>query len=165
MTLSKDTRIQNMAEALTLMLGKLGDRALFREYFERDSPDFADIYPTTWKELTDRHMLIEHPWGTYQLTGHGWLMAVKITGQIESPEFRERLCRLNATLKGYIKGRRQEGLEFFEQVTAKANVPEDGLHNILESRIWESELNRTGAEFDDSKTAVIIPVDFGMEPL
>ncbi len=168
MTLARDERAENCREALVLILHKLGERAIYMEEFEDDDPALAHIYPTTWKELTDRCMVKARPginWCRYELTGHGWLIALKATGQTEASAFKERLGRLNAVLKSFVKGRRQEGFEQVHVVAAKANVPEEWLYNILESRIWEEELNRKGAEFDNSKTMVIIPIDFGMEPL
>jgi hypothetical protein len=168
MTLARDERVRNCQEGLVLMLNKLGERAIYMEEFEDDDPALADIYPTTWKELTDHGLVKARPgirWCRYELTGYGWLMALKATGQTEAPEFRERLGRLNAVLKSFVKGRREEGFEQVHVVAAKATVSEEWLYNILESRIWQEELNRKGAGFDDSKTMVIIPIDFGMEPL
>jgi hypothetical protein len=168
MTLGRDQRAENCREALVLMLQKLGERAVYMEEFEDDDPALAGIYPTTWKELTDRCMVKARPgirWCRYELTGYGWLTAMQATGQSAAPEFRERLGRLNAVLKSFVKGRHQEGFEQVHVVAAKANVSEEWLYNVVESRIWEEELNHKGAEFDDSKTMVIIPIDFGMEPI
>jgi hypothetical protein len=157
-----------MAEALVLMFDRLGEQAIYMDEVLNDEPTFAGIYPTTWQELEDRGFIKARPgiaWCRYQLTGYGWLEAQKLKGLLETPGFEQRLGRLNAVLKGFVKGRRDDGFEQVHVVAAKAQVSEGWLHNILESRFWERELNRVGAEFDDSKTMVIIPIRFGMEQL
>ena len=169
MTISKQKREENMKEALRLLLERLGDRAIYKGEVLDDDPAFTGVYLTTWIDLADGNLVSARPgfgWCRYQLTGDGWLEALKITGQLDTPEFQERFGRLNATLKSFID--RKHGEEGFEQVhvvAAKADISEDWLYNILESRIWEKEQNKTGAQFDDSKTMVIIPIRFNMRLL
>lgn len=168
MTLSRDTRVHKMAEALRIPLDRLGDRPIYMDEVLSDDESVKDIYATTWQELEERGLVKARygiAWCRYQLTGHGWLKALKLKGELETPEFQERLGRLNATLEGFVKGRREEGIEQVHVVAAKAEVSEEWLYNILESRIWQRELKRIGAEFDDSQTMVIIPIRFDMEPL
>ena len=169
MTLSNQARTENMAVALKLLLEHLGDRAIYMGEVLGDDPAFTSIYRTTWEELADQGLVIARPglnWCRYELTGDGWLEALKLTGQLDSPEFQERFGRLNATLKSFIeRNTSQEGFEQVHVVAAKAAVTEAWLYNILESHIWEKEQNRCGARFDDSKTMVTIPIRFNMRLL
>ena len=57
MTLSKQARLDNMEQALRLMLSQLGERPLYQEFFNPDDPAFAGIHNTSWKELEDRSLL------------------------------------------------------------------------------------------------------------
>jgi hypothetical protein len=144
--------------------GLLGDRAIDMDEVLDHDPAFTGIYPTTWEDLADCH-LVSARLGGYHLTGDGWLEALKLTGRLKTPEFQDRFGpfgRLNATLKSFIEGRQEEGFEQVHVVAAKAAVSEEWLYNILESRIWENEQNKTGAQFDESKTMVIIPIRFNM---
>lgn len=165
MTLSKQKREENMKEALKLLLERLEDQAIYMSEVLDDDPAFTGVYRTTWEDMADSHLVTADPgpnWCRYQLTGHGWLKTLKLTGQLDTPEFQERFGRLNATLKNFVDGRDHEGSEQVHVVAIKAAISEGWLYNILESRIWEKEQNRIGAKFDDSKTMVIIPIRFNM---
>ena len=167
MTLSNQNREENMAEALKLLLERLGDRAIYVEFLN-DDPAFTGVYPTTWKDLEDSHLVSSRPgpsWCWYHLTGEGWLEALQFTGALDTVEFQDRFGRLNATLISFTDNRHEKGFKQIHVVAEKAGVTEDWLSNILESRIWENKYNRHGAEFDDSKTSVIIPTRFNMPRL
>jgi hypothetical protein len=130
-----------------------------------DDLTVAHIYPATWQELTDRELVTAREGigcRRYQLTGKGWYEALKLTGQIDTPEFQERFGRLNTVLKCLVNGGKEGGFEQTYIVAAQARIPEPWLFNVLESRIWEHAQRRRGATLDDSKTVVVVPVDFNM---
>lgn len=164
MTISNQTREENMAEALKLLLERLGDRAIYKDEVLNDDPSFTGVYPTTWKDLEDVNLVSARPglnWCHYQLTGEGWLEALRLTGELDTVEFQERFGRLNAALKGFIS-RHQEGFQQVHVVAQQAEVPEDWLYNILKSHMWEQKQNRCGAHLDQSETMVVIPIRFNM---
>ena len=101
-----------------------------------DDLTVAHIYRTTWQELTDRELVTARDGigcCRYQLTGSGWREALKITGQLDAPEFQERFGRLNTVLERLVNGRKEEGSAQTHIVAAQARVPESWLFNMLES--------------------------------
>jgi hypothetical protein len=168
MTVSRDTRMDNLAKALKLMTQEVGENAIFRVVIEADKPEYAGILPTTWKELVDRYMVKDHGWDRYQLTGFGWLKGVQLLGLPEAPEFKRKMSQLAAALKGQVKGRQQEALVDVWAVAKESGVSEDFVWNAIESRLLDSCFRIKGAAFDpcdQNRNYVIIPIDFGMEPL
>jgi len=155
----------NLSQALILLLDRLGERPIYMDEVVNDDLTVAHIRRATWQELTDRELVAARPdigcW-RYRLTGSGWREALKLTGQLDTPEFQKRFGRLNAVLKTFVNGRKEDGFEQTHVVAAQARIPEEWLYNILESRIWEHEERRRGATLDDSKTMVVVPVDFNM---
>jgi hypothetical protein len=99
------------------------------------------------------------------MAGYGWRQALKATGEIETPEFNEKLGRLSAALKAKVKGRRQEALTNAQALAAETGLSEGWIYNVVESRIWTYHLNRVGPEMDASKKCIWVPIDFDMEPL
>ena len=165
MTLSQNYCDANLSEALTLLLDRLGERPIYMDEVVNDDLTVAHIYRTTWQELTDRKLITARTGigcCRYQLTGSGWREALKLTGQLDTPEFQERFGRLNAVLKILVNGRKQGGFAQTHIVAAQARIPEEWLYNILESGLWEHEQCRRGAALDDSKTMVVVPIDFNM---
>jgi hypothetical protein len=152
----------NVSKALTLLLDRLADRPIYTDEVVNDDLTVAHIFPTTWQELADRELVTARDGigcCRYQLTGSGWREALKLTGELDAPEFQERLGRLNAVLKSLVHSRK----ESFAQthiVASEARIPESWLFNILESGIWEHVQRRRGAVMDDSKTLVVVPPDF-----
>src|SRR5213596_2602062 len=140
MTLSQNYCDANLSEALTLLLDRLGERPIYMDEVVNDDLTVAHIYRTTWQELTDRKLITARTGigcCRYQLTGSGWREALKLTGQLDAPEFQERFGRLNAVLKGLVDGRKQEVFAQTQVVAAQARIPEWWFYNVLESRIWE----------------------------
>jgi len=165
MPLSQNSCEANLSKALTLLLDRLGERPIYMDEVVNDDLTAVHIYRTTWRELTDRELVTAHDGigcCRYQLTGSGWREALKLTGQFDTPEFKERFGRLNAVLNSLVNGRKGEGLAETHIVSAQAQIPEAWLYNILESRIWEHEQHRRGATLDDSKTMVVVPIDFNV---
>ena len=152
----------NLANALTLLLNRLGERPLYTDEVVNDDLAVAHIYRTTWQELTDRELVTARDGigcCRYQLTGSGWREALKLSGKLDTPQFQERFGRLNTALMSLVTDRKEGGFAQTHIVAAQAGIPEFWLFNMLESRIWEHE-QRRGAALDDSKTMVVVPVDF-----
>src|SRR3989442_1174878 len=134
MTLSQNYRDANLPEALTLLLDRLGERPIYMDEVVNDDLTVAHIYPTTWQELTDRKLVTARTGigcCRYQLTGSGWREALKLTGQLDTPEFQERFGRLNGVLKILVNGRKEGGFAQTHIVAAQARIPEEWLYNIL----------------------------------
>jgi hypothetical protein len=155
----------NLSEALKLLLDRLGERSIYMDEVVNDNLTVAHIYQATWKELTDRELVkVREDIGCrrYQLTGSGWREALKLSGRLDAPEFREPFERLNAVLENLVNGRNEGSFAQTHIVAEQARIPEPWLCNVLESRIWEYEHRRRSAMLDDSKTLVIVPVDFNL---
>lgn len=168
MTVSRDERLGNLAKALKLMTQEVGENAMRCVFIEANKPEYQDILPTTWKELVDRCMVRDYGWGTYQLTGCGWLEGVLLLGLPETSEFRQKMSRLASTLKDRVKGRQQEALVDVWAVATESGVSEDFVWNAIESQLLDNCFKIKGAAFDpcdQNRNYVIIPIDFGMQPL
>jgi hypothetical protein len=100
MTVSKETRIEQIVECLRRMLARVGDNdSLETTAFDVADPAFADLLRTTWQELLelgivnrDRVMGAER----YLLTHGGWIKALKVTGTLDDPALKERCQILSA---------------------------------------------------------------------
>lgn len=150
------------------MTQEVGDYAIWRVFIEANKPEYQDILPTTWKELVDRYMVKDHGHDMYQLTGYGWLKGVQLQELPETPEFSQKMSRLAATLKDRVKGRQQEVLVDIWAVAKESGLPEDFVWNAIENKLLDRCFQIKGAEFDQydqNRNYVIIPIDFGMEPL
>src|SRR6478752_7695839 len=133
MTLSQN-RSANLSEALTLLLDRLGERPIYMDEVVNDDLEVARVYRTTWQELTDRELVMARAGigcCRYQLTGSGWREALKLTGQLDKPEFQERFERLNGVLKSLVKIGNEEVLERTHRVAVQARIPEAWLYNVL----------------------------------
>jgi hypothetical protein len=157
-----------METVLVAMYRMLDDQPLYTLIVYPDAPEFEGIYNTTWTDLEDRLFLQGFHglnFSHYQLTGYGWLGAITVTGEIETPEFKEKLGRLSSALKAKVKGRGADALTNEQGLAAETGLPEGWIYNVVESEIWKYHLNRVGPKMDDSKTCIWVPIDFGMEPL
>ena len=168
MTVSRDARVDNLAKALKLVTQEVGENPMWLVFIDGKKPEYQDILPTTWKEMVDRHMVKDHGWGTYQLTGYGWLEGVQLLALPETPGFRQKMSGLAATLKRRVKGRQQEALVDVWTVAKESGVTVDFVWNAIESKLLDNCFGMKGASFnpnDQNRHCVIIPIDFGMEPL
>jgi hypothetical protein len=167
MTLSRNDRLENLEYALRLMIERLGNRAMYAEFFDPKDPVFNEIYSTTWNELEQRGFVRAHKTSDsefYEMRGLGWFCAMAVTGRIESPEFNERFGVLSAALKGLVDGRQQKQITTVEALVHQTGLPADWVYNVIKSNIWKHQHNRVGAEFDRFDV-VWVPIDFNMEPL
>jgi len=168
MSLSKDDRLIALAEALTLMLERLGDKTLDTEIFYMNEDPFNRVPKTTWRELeefefTNRCDTIGHP--QCRLTGLGWYNALLVTDRLSNPQFEARLSKLIAALKDSVKGRHEDAYLYTDQLAAASGLSEDFIINTIESRLIDRHFNIKGAEWEYQWKVIRIPLDFGLRPL
>ena len=168
MSLSRETRLQNMDAALVTMYRLLDEHVLLERYFCVSQPEFNEIYPTTWEELEDRRLVAGRHSQTssiYRLTGAGWLRAIAVTGDMETSEFKVRVGCLSAALKALVKGRAQRSVTHHELLCQTTGLPAGWIFNIIESEYWDRFLRRNGARFDHDRRMIWVPGNFGTERL
>lgn len=171
MTLSDASRSEAMEIALTTMLAELRDRAFTGVHFAIASEPFATLPQTTWLEL-EGEMFVEprHSIGNwaYRMTGRGWIAALRLSGQFESDELRDRAVALRSALKDLVKGRALAGVstDLFS-IHAKAGLHINWLQNALDSRlmqhIWPSE--HLDLDLSDGLRHIRVPARFGSRRL
>jgi len=118
MTISPERRKELMREALRLMLLDLGNSHAFDEVahqvVEQDAAvaPFQDIPWTTWEDLEARgYVEAEHVMGAqrFVLTGAGWIAALKVSKQYDTPQHQAQVNTLRRALVDLNKGRPAEG--------------------------------------------------------
>jgi hypothetical protein len=113
MTLSADARKQAIRDALTLMLAAVGDRAFDEAFCDVRRHDvsvapFDGLSWTTWEDLEARsYVRPAHSIGlrTFRLTGAGWIAALKVARQYDTPAQKNRILTLRQALIDANKGR------------------------------------------------------------
>ena len=107
MTVSDARRIENVNEALRILMSELADRALpDYTFMQADSP-FAGVLRTTWDELQLRSWIRPTDSMLYVVTGAGWKTGLKLTGQLND-DFRAISFKLVGALKSKVAGRHDD---------------------------------------------------------
>jgi len=167
-SLSQQARHDDIRRVLELMLAQIGGQAIDRVLFNRDEPPFDEIYPTTWKELAEEY-LIKSLDGVglqlFRLTGHGWYTALEQSNCLSDPTLIEKMSTLSAALKDSVKGRDTEALLYVGTLASQCGLSEDWIFNAIESDLLERHFGRRGAKWADIKNMIVVPIDFGLEPL
>lgn len=168
MSLSKEDRLKALADALTLMLERLGDKALDSEIFYMNEDPFNRVPKTTWRELeeygfTERCDTIGHP--QCRLTGLGWYNALLVTDRLSDPQFNCRLSKLTAALKDAVKGTHEDAYLYTDQLASASGLTEDFVVNAIESRLIDRHFSIQGVEWEHQWKLIRIPLDFGLRPL
>jgi hypothetical protein len=151
MTLSKKQRLDNIEQALRMMAGRLGDRAVYRQSFKPDEPELAGVEETSWKELEARGLIHgTHTFTSdhYQLTGLGWFVAMELDDKCDTPEFQDKFGKLSSKLKSYVKGRREKAVTTVDALVDDVDLSQDFIYNVIKADVWQHKYNRVGAEFD-----------------
>jgi|GEM_PF-5299190 len=164
MTRSREDRVANLALALKLVAEEVGENALYRIDIDINSERYRQIYRTTWKEMLDRGLVEYFFIDTYHLTTVGWRKGVQLLKLNEEATFRQKMSRLAATLKDQVKERREEQYLHVSQAAQMTGLAEDLIWNMLESKLLDYCFNMKGAKLDTDGT-IVIPIDFGQEPL
>jgi len=150
------------------MLDALGDNAFDTTLFDARSGAFGEVLRTTWEDLMHAGCVETVSADIYRLTPKGWLAALEFSGAARSDVFLDRLARVLATMKGYVKGRRELKIVDLQSLAANSGEPEGFIFNIIESRASSSDTSkRRGASWLDNARGrlVEVPVDFNMEPV
>jgi hypothetical protein len=108
MTISPEMRRQNMNLALRKMSERLGEDFFDNGGFADTDPYFSEVLPTAWEELKDEGLVIEvqacmGEHARYMLTGLGWIEAIRLTGKLEDPVFRQQVIDFKTRLKALLK--------------------------------------------------------------
>jgi hypothetical protein len=162
MTIAREERSKNLAVALQTMVDAVGDSALDEVSF--DGARYPSILTTTWDELLSIGLIEALPTGEYVLTGRGWTAGVLSTGRVNVDPFRERLQRLFAELKRFVKGRKETVTIPFRQIIERTGLPDGWVFNVIEGKYMEEISQRRGASWVKPGRLVLIPVSFGIEP-
>jgi len=164
MTISRNDRIADLADALKRMTEDVGEQAVWRVDISTESERYNHINNTTWKELLDRGLVKWFCPGFCQLTTAGWRKGVQLLGWDRGPMLQGKLSKLAATLKDQVKGRHDEAYLYLQQAAQLSGLSEDLICNIVEGRLFEHSFGFKGAKLDTDNT-IVIPIDFGMPPL
>jgi len=164
MTLSREDRIQDLADALRRMTEDVSEQAVWRVDVEIKSERYQHIRNTTWKELIDRGWAKWFTYNTCQLTMVGWRKGIQLLGLDKDPNFRAKLSHLAAVLKDEVKGRHEEVYLDVFHAAERSWLTEDLVYNIIESKLLDYAFTIKGAWLDTDST-IVIPIDFGMPPL
>ena len=152
-----------------MMIEELGNGAIDTTLFDSAGNPFADsILRTTWEELVRQGYVERIGASQYRLTAKGWLAAVQLVGVAESSQYKERLGKLLATMKGHVKGREESKVVELRTLASQCNEPEGWIFNVIDSRASSSiGGGRTGAKWFENERGrlVEIPVDFNLEPI
>jgi hypothetical protein len=141
MSISDEQRRDDKRRILSLIREQLGDRFVWQYGVEPTDPGFTDTLQTTWRELLDDGLLDDklstmgRP--VFRLTASGWLRAVTISEEIDSPDTRDRCRRLAQALKAAVKGRGSHYDEFvsIEAIAASAELTAGWVFNAIKSRL------------------------------
>ncbi|MGA2274436.1 MAG: hypothetical protein ABSH00_12845 [Bryobacteraceae bacterium] len=164
MTKSREDRVANLLLALKLMTEDVGENALYRTDIAVDSERYRQVYGTTWKELLDRGLIEYFCLDTYHLTPTGWGKGVQLLKLNEDATFGQKMSKVAATLKDQVKGRRDEQYLHVSQAAQMTGLAEDLIWNMLESKLLDHCYNMKGAVLG-TDGIIVIPIDFGQEPL
>lgn len=171
MSLSKQDRADNLKLAYRLIMDALGDDAITNVRFELDAAAFAEILPTTWKEL-DRHGFIDTGHSTFGkrafcLTGYGWSEACKQLRLLT--EWRPQIIALRAAIKDCLKGRHSDAMVQLEEIAYRSGLSQSWVKNAIESDLLMMVFpsDHMCLEWLDppARRMVKIPSDFGLEML
>src|ERR1017187_8848436 len=144
MTVSRDDRVVDLADALRKMAEHVGENAVWRVDISIEDERYRDVLATTWKELLDRGLIKSFSHNRYQLTTIGWRKGVQLLELDKEPAFRGKLSSLAATLKDQVKGRREEAYLDIFHAAQLSGLTEDLVCNVIESRLLDHCFNMKG---------------------
>jgi hypothetical protein len=172
MSVSDDARREDKKRTLVTMFREVGDNRAWQVHFEAGEPSVVQTLQTTWRELLDERLIDDKPSSMgqvrYRLTYYGWLRALIVSGEVDTPEVRERCARLAQALKRVVKGRKSHYDEFtsVNAIAADANVPEGWVVNAIESKLlgvvfrddkWDAQM--------DGRNMIRVSPTFGLNHL
>jgi hypothetical protein len=168
MSLSNADRLVNIQDTLRIALIHLGDNAISAKWLDESDQAFANVFPTTWKHLTDTWHAIErhtHTSRSYELTGLGWRKALEVSGELERPEFKERLGKLCAAFKDTLKDRQNPAFPMLREFAEQTGIPWQFIFNVIESGVIEYCFKQRGVGWYKRGAVIRIPIDVGLDLL
>lgn len=150
MSLSDAARREDRKRTLITMFREVGDHRAWEVYFNAGEAIVAETFQTTWRELLDERLVTDKPsvmgQARYSLTYVGWLRALIISGEVDTPAIRDQCSRLAKALKRVVKGRKSHYDEFasVNAIAADAGLPEGWVVNAIHSKLL-------GVVFPDDK--------------
>ncbi len=168
MTLSNQEREANIDFAFRLLIPAINEKAISRTFLDPAAEPFGEILSTTWKELCDQGWAEEcelYGQQRYRLTGKGWVEGLWRTGAGRDRKLLDRLGRLSAKLKRYVKGRGTDVTVELAKLARDVQLPEGWVFNAVESNAFEILQERRGVTWKEQGLLVRIPLNFGTELL
>ena len=169
MTIPKDEQNRNEELALRLMLQELPeDRSYDCVWFDGDKEPFLTVYSTTWKGLTRSDLVKEWTFNRYQLTGLGWIFALRLSEEFDSQEFKKKAGKLRAALRAALKkcldDRKADNLVSMVHLQKETGLPESFIHNAIDSHLLYHIFSIQDAQWADDKMKghIEVPLDFGV---
>lgn len=170
MSFSKKDREENKNAALRKMLAAVGDQRYFQVRLDPQNPEFSDVYQTTWADLKDQGLIERYSANRgmgYSLSGAGWIEALSTAGEFDKKAFQERVGKLAATLKGYVKGREKDEDKQFSEVVGDSGLPPGWVFNAIDSNLLELRHGRKGVRWLTGPGGrgrfIRIPLNFGLD--
>jgi len=169
MTLSKEERWKNLEESILLLMDNLHGESFLARFIDDWAVD-SRILATTWKLLKDRGLVRQtgNAQRYYTLSGYGWITGLKLLDKFDTPEMRGKTGKLCAALKDKVKGRQFEQVAHVQEIAIAAGLDQDFVRDAIESNLIGELFGIQGAEwhsYDGRGAFILIPVDFGQEPL
>ena len=168
MSLSKEARIQNLEDAIRLLMGRLHGQCFMGVFLDERLDLGERILPTTWEELKSRYLVRQtnSRW-SYTLSGRGWIAGLKLLGQFDTEEMKSKVGTLCAALKAKVKGRTHADYAEVGDVAKETGLSEDFVRDAIESDLSRELFGTKGAEWSPQGRgrSIRIPNDFGLPPL
>lgn len=169
MTLSVPRRKADVKRTLAKLVAVIGDDYLLEHDFSLDDPRFADVLPTTWRELVDAGFA-ETDYRAITLTPSGWIAGLRYAGLLESPDLRSRAVAMVRALKARVKGRHElhDELTDTRELAAELEIPEGWVTNALRANLLQAVFpkDRMNAKPDSQYPSLIrIPPTFNSDPI
>jgi hypothetical protein len=166
MSLSEKERVENLEYALRLIVRDIGDNSILTSFIPHDGSEYANILNTTWKELKSRTIIrslnIRPP--RYVMTGYGWIVALKASGEFDSEGFKEKVGKLSAALKRQVKGRHDKAFPTIHHIAQASELPVGFIISAIESNLTGKLFNEVGAKWLNNSAGLIVevPLNFGL---
>lgn len=166
MTLPKDARSENLDEAILLLMDALHGLSAMEVLIDERYDIDKRIVPTTWSQLKKQYLVRQtnnNRWA-YTLSGYGWIRGLKLRGEFDTDEMKQKTGKLAAALKLRIKSVNREYDQFagVSELATETGLPEAFIRNAIESNLIEELFGTIGAEWaSDRGRSIRIPNDFG----
>lgn len=168
MSLSKEARLQNLDEAIRLLMGRLHGVCFMGVFIDERYDVDERILPTTWEELKSRSLVRQtnSRW-SYTLSGRGWIVGLKLLGQFDTDEMKDKVGALCAVLKAKVNGRAHANYAAVGDIAKESGLSDDFVRDAIESDLIRELFGTKGAEWSphDRGRSIRIPSDFGLLPL